>query len=167
MLARRLVEQGVSFVEVISTGDRNDAGWDTHGNGFRDTPYTPYLAAEVDPAYSTLIEDLAQRGMLNDTLVVWMGEFGRTPKIKTDGGRDHYSKGWPVVFAGGGVRGGQVTGATDADGIDVTDRAIGVSDLCLTLCHIMGMNPDDEYRTSDNRPLKLVEGGELIHELFS
>ena len=164
LLARRLVEQGVSFVEVISTGDRNDAGWDTHGNGFRDTPY---LAAEVDPAYSTLIEDLAQRGMLDDTFVVWMGEFGRTPKIKADGGRDHYSKGWPVVFAGGGVRGGQVIGATDADGIDVTDRAIGVSDLCLTLCHVMGMKPDDEYRTSDNRPIKLVEGGELIHELFT
>ena len=164
LLARRLVEQGVSFVEVISTGDRNDAGWDTHGNGFRDTPY---LAAEVDPAYSTLIQDLEQRGMLNDTLVVWMGEFGRTPKIKADGGRDHYSKGWPVVFAGGGVRGGQVIGATDADGIDVTDRAIGVSDLCLTLCHIMGMKPDDEYRTNDNRPIKLVEGGELIHELFA
>ncbi len=164
LLARRLIEQGVSFVEVISTGDRNDAGWDTHGNGFRDTPY---LAAEVDPAYSTLIEDLAQRGMLDDTLVVWMGEFGRTPKIKADGGRDHYSKGWPVVFAGGGVRGGQVIGATDADGIDVTDRAIGVSDLCLTLCHVLGMKPDDEYRTSDNRPIKLVEGGELIHELFA
>ena len=164
LLARRLVEQGVSFVEVISTGDRNDAGWDTHGNGFRDTPY---LAAEVDPAYSTLIEDLAQRGMLNDTLVVWMGEFGRTPKIKPDGGRDHYAKGWPVVFAGGGVRGGQIIGATDADGIDVTDRAIGVSDLCLTLCHVMGMKADDEYRTSDNRPIKLVEGGELIHELFT
>ncbi|MBC8113303.1 MAG: DUF1501 domain-containing protein [Candidatus Saccharimonas sp.] len=164
LLARRLVEQGVSFVEVISTGDRNDAGWDTHGNGFRDTPY---LAAEVDPAYSTLIQDLEQRGMLNDTLVVWMGEFGRTPKIKADGGRDHYSKGWPVVFAGGGVRGGQVIGATDADGIDVTDRAIDVADLCLTLCHIMGMKPDDEYRTSDNRPIKLIEGGELIHELFA
>lgn len=164
LLARRLVETGVSFVEVISTGDRNDAGWDTHNNGFRDTPY---LAAEVDPAYSALIHDLEQRGMLNDTLVVWMGEFGRTPKIKPDGGRDHYSKGWPVIFAGGGVRGGQVIGATDADGIDVIDRPIGVSDLCVTLCRVMGMKPDEEYRTSDSRPVKLVEGGEIIRELFS
>src|SRR5262249_18800380 len=93
LLARRLVEQGVSFVEVISTGDRNDAGWDTHNNGFRDQPY---LCAEVDPAYSTLVLDLERRGMLQNTLVVWMGEFGRTPKIKPDGGRDHYSKGWPT-----------------------------------------------------------------------
>ncbi len=164
LLARRLIETGVSFVEIISTGDRNDAGWDTHNNGFRDTPY---LAAEVDPAYSTLLQDLDQRGMLNDTLVIWMGEFGRTPKIKPDGGRDHYSKGWPMIFSGAGVRGGQVIGATDADGIDVIDRPIGVADLCLTLCHIMGMKPDDEYRTTDNRPIKLVEGGKLIHELFS
>ena len=81
--------------------------------------------------------------------------------------RDHYSKGWPMIFSGAGVRGGQVIGATDADGVDVTDRPIGVADLCLTLCHIMGMKPDDEYRTTDNRPIKLVEGGKLIHELFA
>lgn len=164
LLARRLVEQGVSFVEVISTGDRNDAGWDTHNNGFRDTPY---LAAEVDPAYSTLLTDLADRGMLENTLVVWMGEFGRTPKIKPDGGRDHYAKGWPVVMSGAGVRGGQVIGATDADGIDVTDRAISVADLCQTFCHIMGMKSEEEYQTTDNRPVKLVEGGAVIRELFS
>lgn len=164
LLARRLVEQGVSFVEVISTGDRNDAGWDTHNNGFRDTPY---LAAEVDPAYSTLLTDLADRGMLDNTLVVWMGEFGRTPKIKPDGGRDHYAKGWPVVMSGAGVRGGQVIGATDADGIDVTDRAISVADLCQTFCHVMGMNPHEEYQTTDNRPVKLIEGGAVIQELFS
>jgi hypothetical protein len=164
LLARRLIEQGVSFVEVISTGDRNDAGWDTHNNGFRDTPY---LAAEVDPAYATLLTDLADRGRLDSTLVVWMGEFGRTPKIKPDGGRDHYAKGWPVVMSGAGVRGGQVIGATDADGIDVTDRAISVADLCQTFCHVMGMKPDEEYRTTDNRPVKLVEGGAVIKELFT
>lgn len=164
LLARRLVEQGVSFVEVISTGDRNDAGWDTHNNGFRDTPY---LAAEVDPAYSTLIADLSDRGMLDNTLVVWMGEFGRTPKIKPDGGRDHYAKGWPVVLAGAGVRGGQIIGATDADGIDVTDRPTSVADLCQTFCHVMGMKADEEYRTTDNRPIKVVDGGAVIHELFS
>lgn len=164
LLARRLVEQGVSFVEVISTGDRNDAGWDTHNNGFRDTPY---LAAEVDPAYATLLTDLADRGMLENTLVVWMGEFGRTPKLKPDGGRDHYAKGWPVVLSGAGVRGGQVIGATDPDGVDVTDRAIGVADLCRTFCHVMGMNAEEEYRTTDNRPVKLIEGGAVISELFA
>jgi uncharacterized protein (DUF1501 family) len=163
LLARRLVEQGVSFVEVISTGDRNDAGWDTHNNGFRDQPY---LCAEVDPAYSTLILDLEQRGMLENTLVVWMGEFGRTPKIKPDGGRDHYSKGWPVVLAGGGVRGGQVIGETDPDGLDVVDRPLGIADLCRSFCRILDIDPDKEYVTSDGRPIKLVDGGKIVNELF-
>lgn len=164
LLARRLVEQGVSFVEVISSGDRNDAGWDTHNNGFRDQPY---LCAEADPALATLIVDLEERGMLDNTLVVWMGEFGRTPKIKADGGRDHYSKGWPVVLAGGGIKGGQVIGATDADGVDVTERPISIPDLFVSFCHTMGLEPHEEYVTSDGRPIKLVEGGELITELFS
>ncbi|MEI8382450.1 MAG: DUF1501 domain-containing protein [Planctomycetota bacterium] len=164
LLARRLVEQGVSFVEVISTGDRNDAGWDTHNNGFRDTPY---LAAEVDPAYATLLQDLSDRGMLDKTLVVWMGEFGRTPKIKPDGGRDHYAKGWPVVMSGAGVRGGQIIGATDIDGIDVTDRPISVADLCRTFCRVMGMDANEEYHTTDNRPMKVVDGGKVIDELFA
>lgn len=164
LLARRLVEQGVSFVEVISTGDRNDAGWDTHNNGFRDTPY---LAAEVDPAYATLLQDLSDRGMLDKTLVVWMGEFGRTPKIKPDGGRDHYAKGWPVVMSGAGVRGGQVIGATDIDGIDVTERPISVADLCRTFCQVMGMDANEEYHTTDNRPMKVVDGGKVIEELFA
>jgi hypothetical protein len=163
LLARRLVEQGVSFVEVISQGGRNDAGWDTHNNGFRDQPY---LCAEADPALATLVLDLEQRGMLNDTLVVWMGEFGRTPKIKADGGRDHYSKGWPVVLAGGGVRGGQIIGETDADGIDVSNRPVGISDLFVSFCKVMGLDPAEEYVTPDGRPIKLVSGGEVVHELF-
>lgn len=163
LLARRLVEQGVSFVEVISTGGRNDAGWDTHTNGFRDQPY---LCAECDPALATLVLDLEQRGLLDDTLVVWMGEFGRTPKIKPDGGRDHYSKGWPVVLAGGGVRGGQVIGATDADGLDVTDRPVGIADLCRTFCRVLDIDPDQEYITPDGRPIRLVDGGTVVEELF-
>lgn len=164
LLARRLIERGVSFVEVISTGDRNDAGWDTHTNGYRDQPY---LCAEVDPAYSTLLTDLADRGMLDDTLVIWMGEFGRTPKIKTDGGRDHYSKGWITCLSGAGVHGGQVIGATDKDGVDVSDRPVSVQDLFVSFCHVLGINPREEYVTPDERPIKLVEGGELIKELFS
>jgi hypothetical protein len=163
LLARRLVEQGVSFVEVISTGDKNDAGWDTHNNGFADQPN---LNAEADPAFSTLILDLEQRGMLDDTLVVWMGEFGRTPKLKADGGRDHYAKGWPVILCGGGVAAGQVIGATDDDGVDVTDRPIGIQDLFVSFCHVMGLDPQEEYITSDGRPIKLVEGGTLIPELI-
>lgn len=163
LLARRLVEQGVSFVEVLSTGGRNDAGWDTHNAGFRDQPY---LCNEVDPAYSTLLQDLEARGMLENTLVVWMGEFGRTPRIKTDGGRDHYATGWITCLAGGGVRGGQVIGATDKDGVAVTDRPIKVNDLFVTFCHVLGINHHEEYHTADDRPVKLVEGGSVIEELF-
>ena len=103
LLARRLVEEGTSFVEVISTGNRNDAGWDTHNNGYRDQPY---LNAEVDPAYSTLLMDLHDRGMLDNTLVVWMGEFGRTPQITNGNGRDHFPNAWSTVLCGGGIRGG-------------------------------------------------------------
>ncbi len=164
LLARRLVEQGVSFIEVISTGGRNDAGWDTHNNGFRDNPP---LCQETDQAYPALLNDLDRRGMLDNTLVVWMGEFGRTPKIKPDGGRDHYSKGWLAAFSGGGVRGGQVIGATDKDGTDVTDRPVAVQDLFVSFCHILGLDPHNEYMATNDRPIKLVEGGNLIGELFS
>ncbi|MCR9116779.1 MAG: DUF1501 domain-containing protein, partial [bacterium] len=162
LLARRLIETGVSFVEVFSTGSRNDAGWDTHKKGFDDTPM---LCGETDPGYATLLTDLETRGLLEDTLVVWMGEFGRTPKIKADGGRDHYAKGWITCLSGAGVKAGQVIGATDKDGIDVTDRPVSVPDLFVTFCHFLGLDPDHEYTTPEDQPIKLVKGGELIHEL--
>jgi hypothetical protein len=164
LLARRLVETGVSFVEVINRGTENDQGWDTHKNGFKENPV---LAAETDSGYAALLTDLADRGMLDNTLVVWMGEFGRTPKLKPDGGRDHYAEGWITCLSGGGVKGGQVIGATDADGVKVTDRPISVPDLFLTFCHILDLDPHDEYVTDQQQPLKLVKGGELISELFS
>jgi len=164
LLARRLVEQGVNFVEVISTGSISDQGWDTHKLGFEQTPP---LCHEADPGYSTLLTDLADRGLLEKTLVVWMGEFGRTPKMKSDGGREHYSEGWPVCLSGAGVRGGQVIGATDANGIKVTDRPVGVQDLFQSFCHVLGIDPKHEYLTTDRRPIKIVEGGQVISELFS
>jgi hypothetical protein len=164
LLARRLVEAGISFIEVFSHGSKNDAGWDTHGNGFRDIPN---LCAEADPGFATLITDLAQRGMLEDTLVVWMGEFGRTPKIKQDGGRDHYATGWIVGLAGGGVKPGIMLGETDVDGVMVTDRPVGVQDLFVTFCHVLGLDPAHEYMTPEEQPLKLVkDGGKLVEELF-
>jgi len=163
LLARRLVEAGVSFVEVFSIGHMSDAGWDTHSRGFAEQPH---LCAEVDPAYSTLLRDLGDRGMLDDTLVVWMGEFGRTPQIKKDGGRDHYAKGWITCLSGGGVKVGQVIGATDADGVNVTDRPIGIQDLFVTFCQVLGLDPRSEYHTRDDQPLKLVKGGDVIKELF-
>lgn len=164
LLARRLIEEGVSFVEVISTGGRNDAGWDTHKEGFRDHPP---LCRETDQSYPALLRDLADRGMLDNTLVVWMGEFGRTPKIKSDGGRDHYATGWLTALSGGGVKGGQVIGATDKDGVEITDRPVYVPDLFVTFCHILGLDPHEEYLAANERPVKLVEGGTLIRELFA
>jgi hypothetical protein len=164
LMARRLVEAGISFVEVFSHGSTNDAGWDTHGNGFRDTPI---LCAEADPGFATLVTDLAERGMLEHTLVVWMGEFGRTPKIKKDGGRDHYATGWIVALAGGGVNPGIVLGATDADGVKVTERPVSVQDLLVTFCDVLGLDPEHEYTTPEGQPLKLVkEGGKRIDELL-
>jgi hypothetical protein len=163
LLARRLVEQGVSFVEVMSTGSRNDQGWDTHHSGFKDTPP---MCNEVDQGYAALLRDLDDRGLLANTLVVWMGEFGRTPKLKPDGGRDHYANGWLAALAGGGVKPGQVIGATDKNGVDVTDRPISVPDLFVSFCKVLGIDPNEEYKTSDQRPIALVEGGQVVSELF-
>lgn len=163
LLARRLVEKGVSFVEVFNTGSRSDQGWDTHRIGFTETKP---LCDETDPGYATLLTDLEQRGLLENTLVVWMGEFGRTPKIKKDGGRDHYAKGWVAGLSGAGVKVGQVLGATDKDGVDVTDRPVGVQDLFRTFCHFLDMDPDHEYVTPADQPLKLVKGGEVVKELI-
>jgi len=164
LLARRLVEQGVSFVEVFCHGDKKDQGWDTHQKGFEDTPY---LSGVTDPAYASLLRDLETRGLLENTLVVWMGEFGRTPKIKKDGGRDHYSKGWCVGLSGAGVSTGQVIGATDKDGVDVTDRPVGCQDLFVSMYRALGIDPRGEYETIHEQPLQLVKGGEVVGELFS
>jgi hypothetical protein len=163
LLARRLVEAGVSFVEVFGTGSRNDQGWDTHKTGFDDTPP---LCAETDPAYATLLRELEERGLLENTLLVWMGEFGRTPKLKADGGRDHYAKGWLASLSGAGVKVGQVIGATDKDGVDVTERPVGVQDLFVTFCKCLGLDPRHEYYTPQEQPIHLVKGGEVVNELF-
>jgi len=164
LLARRLVEAGVSFIEVFSSGIGNDQGWDTHNRGFTENPL---LANETDPGYASLLKDLSERGMLENTLVVWMGEFGRTPRFKPDGGREHYSDGWQACLSGCGIRGGQVIGATDAEGVSVTERPVDIKDLFVSFCHALGMNPREEYVSHDQRPLKLVEGGEVVRELFS
>jgi len=164
LLARRLVEAGVPFCEVYSIGSTGDQGWDTHKNGFKENPL---LANETDPGYATLLTDLADRGMLDNTLVVWMGEFGRTPKFKPDGGRDHYAEGWVVGMSGCSIRGGQVIGATDKDGLKVTDRPLDVPDLYQSICKALDIDPHHEYITADNRPMKLVDKGKVIDELFT
>ncbi|MCG6156891.1 DUF1501 domain-containing protein [Rubinisphaera margarita] len=158
LLARRLVEEGVSYVEVVSNG------WDTHDDNF---DRIANLAGQVDPATAALILDLEERGMLDDTLVVWMGEFGRTPRVNGRGGRDHFPRVFNGLMAGGGVRGGQVIGASTADGNDVLDRPVSVPDLFHSICHAIGVDPEFENMSPLGRPMKIVEGGSVVHELFS
>ncbi len=158
LLARRLVETGVTFVEV------GLGNWDTHqDNGDR----TKDLCGQLDQPYAALLTDLAQRGMLDKTLVVWTGEFGRTPRINPRAGRDHYPRAFNMTLAGGGVKGGQVIGKTDAGGDTVTDRPVGISDLFQTICHSLHIDPKKENMSSIGRPIKIVDGGEVVKEVFA
>jgi hypothetical protein len=157
LLARRLVESGVSFVEVVSNG------WDTHQDNFAKVAE---LAGEVDRPYAALVRDLDRRGMLDDTLVIWMGEFGRTPQVNPNAGRDHFPRSFNAVVAGGGVRGGQVIGKTDAAGVEVADRPVTVPDLFATFCRSMAIDPTVENMAPAGRPIKLVDGGTAVDELF-
>jgi uncharacterized protein (DUF1501 family) len=158
LLARRLVETGVPCVEVVLNG------WDTHFDNF---PRVKELAGQVDQPLAYLLADLKQRGLLDTTLVVWMGEFGRTPKINPRGGRDHYPRAFNAVLAGGGIRGGQVIGKTDPGGSDVEDRPVGVADMFQTFCKSLKINPAAENIAPNGRPIKIVEGGKPVDELFA
>jgi len=157
LLARRLVQAGVTFIEVRSNG------WDTHQQNHE---RVGKLANDVDPGFATLINDLKHRGMLEQTLVVWMGEFGRTPKINPNAGRDHFPKVFNVALAGGGVKGGQVIGASNTDGTDVKDHPVGVPDLLTSLCHALKVDPAKEMMSPIGRPIKIVDGGKTVQALF-
>jgi uncharacterized protein (DUF1501 family) len=156
LLARRLIERGVSFVEVALEG------WDTHGDNFTQVKT---LSETLDPAFATLLSDLKDRGMLESTLVVWMGEFGRTPLINPQGGRDHFPNAWSTVLAGAGVKGGQVYGTSSKDGTTVADKPVSVADFLATVCKGVGVDPTTENRTWDGRPIQLVKGGSVLGEL--
>lgn len=165
LLARRLVEAGVPFVTVT------DYGWDTHDNLFNRlkegyTGGTVGKTPTLDLAYSALLEDLQQRGLLDTTLVILMGEFGRTPKINTSGGRDHWPRVFSVVLAGGGVRGGQVIGRSDSRGESPADRAVTPEDLAHTIYTALGVDPDSEFHTRDGRPVQINQQGRLIEGLL-
>jgi hypothetical protein len=164
LLARRLIEVGVPFVEV-NMGLGND-GWDTHVNNF---PRTRVLSGHVDAGMSALIEDLRDRGLLDSTLVVWMGEFGRSPQITTGGGRNHHARAWSTVMAGGGMRGGQVVGRTDQTAAAVTERPISVVDFMATICRILGIDYTRNNLSPDGRPVRIVEDRNvaIIRELLS
>ena len=157
LMARRLIEAGVTFVEVHA------GNWDTHQDNFN---RSKELCGQIDQPYAALIRDLRGRGLLDRTLIVWMGEFGRTPRINPRGGRDHYPRAFSAALAGGGVRGGQVIGATDAGGQTVADRPVGVADLFRTLCHSLKIDADGENMSSIGRPIPFVDGGELVDEVF-
>lgn len=153
LLARRLVERGTTFVEVRSSS------WDSHQDNFEQCATR---AGEVDPAMATLIMDLKDRGMLDDTLVVWMGEFGRTPKVNARTGRDHYPRVFNLAMAGGGIIGGQVYGASTKDGSAVEDSPVTVQDLFQTVCKSLNVKAEHENLSPLGRPMKIVDGGSVI-----
>lgn len=150
LTARRLVDRGVPFVEVVLDG------WDTHRDNFS---RTQKLCDALDPAMATLVKDLEQRGMLDDTLVVWMGEFGRSPNINGEEGRNHHPAAWSAVLAGGGARPGRVHGVTDDVGARVKSGHVTVPDLFATITTLLGMDPDKTFDSDSGRPIAITDGG--------
>lgn len=153
LMARRLVEQGASFVEVTLGG--SSAGWDTHSNNFESVAR---LSAELDAGWATLMTELEERGLLESTTIMWMGEFGRTPQINARAGRDHFPQAWTSVLAGGGIAGGQSYGRTSVDGMRVEEDKVGVEQVLATLCSALGVPPDTENIANTGRPLPIVDG---------
>jgi hypothetical protein len=156
LLARRLVEVGVPFVEVTLSGVPGQPilGWDTHQNNFEGVKK---LSQVLDPAWATLLDDLKDHGLLDTTTIVWMGEFGRTPRINGNNGRDHWANGWSTVLAGGGIKGGQVIGKTSPDGLQVLERPAAVADLLATVCLALGLDITKQNQSNVGRPIRLVE----------
>ena len=157
LLARRLIEAGTKFVTV------SDTGWDTHIQIAYNLTYGfPGKLPGLDQAYSALIEDMGERGLLRNTLVVLMGEFGRTPKINPSGGRDHWPRANSILLAGAAVFGGQVIGKTDANGELPVEDPVWPQDLARTIYGLLGVDAEQSLTTSDGRPIKLVEGGRFL-----
>lgn len=158
LMARRLIETGVKFVEVTLDG------WDTHQDNFS---RVSNLSKKLDPAFSTLVQDLSQRGMLDRTLVLCMGEFGRTPNINANEGRDHYPDAFACAIAGGGIRGGRVYGETNDDGNQIVSNPVTPGNLFATLSHQLGIDFNKVIHSPQGRPLKYVNEGSVIEELVS
>ena len=157
LLARRLVESGVQFVTVT------DGGWDTHTDNFKSLKTR--LLPRVDRGLSALLDDLDARGLLDETLVVWFGDFGRTPKINSSAGRDHWSTAGCALMAGGGLKVGQVVGRTSALGEYVTDVPVTPADIAATIYHVMGVNLHTWYKAQDGRPIELCPDGKPVREM--
>lgn len=167
LLARRLVERGVPFIEVALGGPdgQNQIGWDTHQDNFS---AVQALSETLDPAWAMLMKDLQERGLLESTTIIWMGEFGRTPVINPQTGRDHFPNAWSTVLAGGGIQGGQVYGATNDAGMEVADKPVEVNRLMATIMAAMGIDHTNQNMSPIGRPIRLAEPEvEPIQELLS
>jgi uncharacterized protein (DUF1501 family) len=161
LLARKLVEAGVNCVEV------DMGGYDLHANTHQ-TLSTQRMPM-VDKGMGTLVKDLNDRGLLKNTVIVWMGEFGRTPRINQNAGRDHWARCWSVVVGGGAIKGGQAYGETDKNGTSVKDKPVGIKELFATLYKGLGIDPKTQVRDNLGRPLGIADDNakaEAIKELF-
>jgi uncharacterized protein (DUF1501 family) len=156
LVARRLVEAGVALVTVPWVFKQSEQNFDTHSKNF--PKMKNFLLPPVDQAFSALLEDLHGRGMLQETLVAWTGEFGRTPKINGGGGRDHWGRVYSAVLAGGGMRGGRVIGRSDRQGGSPVDNPVHVTDLFATMYHALGVGPETPVHDQAGRPLYVVQG---------
>ncbi len=157
LVARRLIEAGVQFVTVT------DGGWDTHQNNFNSLKTR--LLPKLDTGFSALLEDLHIRGMLDDTLVVWFGDFGRTPKVNPSAGRDHWATAGVACFAGGGIKPGQVVGQTNALAEFVVDNPVSPPDIAATIYHCLGVPLHTWYKAQDGRPIELCPEGKPVKQL--
>lgn len=159
LLARRLVEAGVPFVEV------DLGGWDNH-TGIHANLKDNKLP-QLDRAMSALVEDLEQRGLLQDTVIMWMGEFGRTPRINQNAGRDHFARAWSCVVGGGDINGGLAVGETSSDGQAVETEPFSSEDLMTTVCKGLGIPTEKTFTSKNGRPMKIAGGGKIISELVA
>ena len=157
LLARRLVERGVTFVTV------NFGGWDHHAKIW---PGLESKLPDLDRGFSALVEDMHQRGLLQESLVVMMGEFGRTPKINKDLGRDHWAPAASMIFTGAGIVTGKVLGATDKDGAQVTESPVSPADVACTILSSLGIDPQKQLKTPDGRPVEILDQGKIIEALY-
>ena len=157
-MARRLVEAGVPFVEV------DFGGWDNHAGIF---PTLETKLAELDKGMSALVADLEQRSLLADTAIIWMGEFGRTPRINGNAGRDHWARSWSVVVGGAGIQGGVAVGETNQDGTRVETEPYTSQDLMASICKTLDISLETTFTSNNGRPMKIANSGKVISELFS
>jgi uncharacterized protein (DUF1501 family) len=159
LMARRLVEVGVPFIEV------DNGGWDNHSDIF--STLSDRKLPELDRAMSALVEDLAERELLEDTAIIWMGEFGRTPRINAGAGRDHWARAWSVVVGGAGMQGGIAVGETNEDGTRVETEPYTSQDLMATVCRALGISLETTFTSASGRPMRIANSGKVIQELFS